>query len=232
MVLAADAAAQALGSTRAWRRPGPRAVPDLIVHDADPAGDADALDRLALWALKRYAPIVAADPPAGLVIDATGAAHLFGGEEALLADMVAPGGGAASAARAAMAGTVGRRPRPGAFRRPASDHRPVGPQRRGRSPTADRGAAPDPDAWPTSCARSASTRIGELEATPRAPLALRFGPELGRRLDQAFGRAAEPIQPIGPRADSGPARVRRTDRRAGDPGPIHRQAGRSPLRGP
>ena len=39
-------------------------------------------------------------------------------------------------------------------------------------------------------------RIGELAATPRAPLALRFGPEVGRRLDQALGRVAEPIDPI------------------------------------
>lgn len=38
--------------------------------------------------------------------------------------------------------------------------------------------------------------IGELEAKPRAPLALRFGPELIRRLDQAYGRAQEPITPI------------------------------------
>ncbi|TCP84197.1 hypothetical protein C8J31_1081, partial [Rhizobium sp. PP-CC-2G-626] len=33
-------------------------------------------------------------------------------------------------------------------------------------------------------------------ATPRAPLALRFGPEIGRRLDQMFGRVSEPIDPV------------------------------------
>ena len=41
-------------------------------------------------------------------------------------------------------------------------------------------------------------RIGELAAQPRAPLALRFGPEVGRRLDQAMGRLAEPITPLRP----------------------------------
>src|SRR5271154_2204861 len=46
-------------------------VKDLIVMDVVPAADADALERLALWAL-RYAPIAAADPPDGLVIDTTG----------------------------------------------------------------------------------------------------------------------------------------------------------------
>ena len=39
-------------------------------------------------------------------------------------------------------------------------------------------------------------RIGELADKPRAPLALRFGPELGRRLDQAMGRISEPIDPV------------------------------------
>jgi protein ImuB len=41
-------------------------------------------------------------------------------------------------------------------------------------------------------------RIGELAATPRAPLASRFGPELGRRLDQVMGRLSEPINPVRP----------------------------------
>ena len=39
-------------------------------------------------------------------------------------------------------------------------------------------------------------RIGDLEARPRAPLALRFGPELTRRLDQAYGRTSEVIEPV------------------------------------
>ena len=33
---------------------------------------------------------------------------------------------------------------------------------------------------------------------PRAPLARRFGPGLWRRIDQALGTAAEPIDPIRP----------------------------------
>jgi protein ImuB len=38
--------------------------------------------------------------------------------------------------------------------------------------------------------------IGDLIGQPRAPLTRRFGPELGRRLDQALGLAAEPITPV------------------------------------
>ena len=41
-------------------------------------------------------------------------------------------------------------------------------------------------------------RISDLAGKPRAPLALRFGPQLGRRLDQAMGRLSEPIDPIRP----------------------------------
>jgi protein ImuB len=41
-------------------------------------------------------------------------------------------------------------------------------------------------------------RIEELTDTPRAPLALRFGNIISQRLDQAFGRADEPFDPIVP----------------------------------
>jgi protein ImuB len=41
-------------------------------------------------------------------------------------------------------------------------------------------------------------RISDLLATPRAPLTLRFGPELGRRMDQAIGETGEPIEPVRP----------------------------------
>src|SRR6202023_1170185 len=63
-------------------------VKELIIRPADPAADAEALERLAVWAL-RYSPIVAADDPDGLVIDATGASHLHGGENATLTQAIA-----------------------------------------------------------------------------------------------------------------------------------------------
>ena len=84
VVLAADAAARAAGLRVGM--PVTKAqvlAPGLIVQDADPVGDAEALDRLAAWLL-RYAPVVAPDPPDGIIIDSTGADHLHGGEEAML----------------------------------------------------------------------------------------------------------------------------------------------------
>src|SRR5687768_5857948 len=69
-VTATNAAGRALGL-----KPGLAAtqahalVPGLVAHVAEPDEDRAGLERLAAWALKRYAPIVAADPPDGLVID-------------------------------------------------------------------------------------------------------------------------------------------------------------------
>lgn len=63
-------------------------VPDLAIAEARPGADEQALTELALWCL-RYAPVVAPDPPGGVLIDIAGAAHLHaGGEAALLADLV------------------------------------------------------------------------------------------------------------------------------------------------
>src|SRR5262249_35498262 len=85
VVRAADAAARRAGLRIGMPATKAQAlVPGLIANNADPAGDAEALDRLALWALRLYAPIAAADPPDGLVIDTTGAAHLHGGEDSMV----------------------------------------------------------------------------------------------------------------------------------------------------
>src|SRR6202035_4072015 len=65
------------------------------------------LDRLALWVVSDYSPVVAAGPPDGLVIDASGAAHLKGGEAAMLTDMVARLAVAGIGGQADMAGSYG-----------------------------------------------------------------------------------------------------------------------------
>lgn len=167
-------------------------VAGLDVRDADLAGDDAALDRLAIWALRRYSPIVAADPPDGLRLDMEGAAHLLGGEEAFMADLAARLSDAGITARIAIAPTYG------------AAH---GLARFGRSPAMivtpgdlDVALAPLPimalrlDAGTIDGLRRLGVdTVGELAAMPRAPLTLRFGPEVGRRLDQAYGRTGEPF---------------------------------------
>ena len=195
-VVAVDRAAQALGV-----RPGlalaqaQARVPDLHIEPADPAADAAALARLALWALRRYSPVVAIDLPDGLLIDATGVAHLFGGETALLDELRVRLTAARLGSRVALAGTVGAAHALARF----------GPRPAMIAASSETGAAVA--ALPLAALRLDPTlverlrrlgfeSIADLAATPRAPLALRFGSEPGRRIDQMFGRLAEPIQPI------------------------------------
>jgi len=58
--------------------------PALITPEADPSGDMRALRRLAAWC-RRWSPWVTLDGPDGLIVDATGCDHLFGGAGAMLA---------------------------------------------------------------------------------------------------------------------------------------------------
>jgi protein ImuB len=197
-VLAADAAAQAAGLRIGI--PATKAqvlVPGLIIQDADPVADAEALDRLALWMLQRFAPIVAPDPPDGIVIDSTGADHLHGGEAAMLATLIdklacvgiRAGGAVADTwgAAHALARFAARPAFVSALGAAATDVAPL--------PIASLRLAPD---LVGGLRVLGFERISDLLAQPRAPITLRFGPELGRRLDQASGGLAEPIEPIRP----------------------------------
>ena len=60
--------------------------PDLVTRTRNAEAEAAFLAALARWA-GRFSPWVAPEPPAGLMIDLTGAAHLFGGEKGVLAEI-------------------------------------------------------------------------------------------------------------------------------------------------
>jgi protein ImuB len=80
--------------------------PQLVAVPGDPAGDLAFLEKLALWS-QRWGPWSALDPPDGLLVDVTGVAHLFGGEDRLLADVAAACARRGLTARAALAPTAG-----------------------------------------------------------------------------------------------------------------------------
>lgn len=198
VVVSADAAARAAGL-----RPGMAVakaqvlVRDLLIQDADPVADFEALERLALWVLQRFAPIVAVDGDDGIVIDTTGADHLHGGEEAMLDALVGRLAMSGIAARAAVADSWGAAH---AFARYLAQ--PAFVAAPGHGPAT---VSPLPlEALRLPAATTHDLRvlgfewIGDLLLQPRAPLTLRFGPELGRRLDQAIGAAAERIDPVRP----------------------------------
>ncbi|EAQ30022.1 hypothetical protein NAP1_04580 [Erythrobacter sp. NAP1] len=80
--------------------------PSIQTAPADPAGDLACLEKLAVWA-QRWGPWSALDPPDGVLVDTTAAAHLFGGETRLLADVEAAFAARGYAVRTSIAPTAG-----------------------------------------------------------------------------------------------------------------------------
>ncbi|TZG25751.1 DUF6504 family protein [Sphingomonas montanisoli] len=201
LIAAVDAAARKAGLAPGMTVTKARSlIPDLIVIDADPEDDLQGLRRLALWAGHRYAPVVAPDPPHGLLLDISGCESLFGGEDRLAKDLFRRVLASGLNVQLAVADTIGCAH---AVARHVAGGRPsLIPPGKARAalsllPVAalriEPGVAAD-------LARMGFTRIEQLIAAPRAPLAKRFGAGLYRRLDQALGHIPEPIEPIFPKA--------------------------------
>jgi len=176
-------------------------VSGLLIQPMAPEEDARALAGLADWC-GRYSPWVSIDGSDdgqyGICLDVTGCAHLFGGEEAMLDDLARRLRGFAIQAQMAIADSLGAAWAvarygiahdgeaaaivPAAGSRAALERLPVAALR--LSPGAG-----------DALARLGLGRIGELYALPPAALTARFGREVTYRLDQALGKAAEPLSP-------------------------------------
>jgi protein ImuB len=196
VVLAADQAARRAGL--AVGMPATKAqalVTDLVIHDANPNADEEALYKLAVWMQRHYSPLVTPYYPDGLVLDITGVAHLFGGEDAMLKEMIRKLAAVGCGARIAAAPSYGAaHALARCVANPAfllEDSKVV--TALDLLPVAALRLPPEVVA---GLKKLGFERIGELNATPRAPLALRFGSMIGMRLDQAYGRASEPFDPI------------------------------------
>jgi protein ImuB len=195
MLTSADQAAERAGLARGMTVTHAQSlVASVTVVEATPEEDAKALTKLALWCT-RYAPLVTPDPPDGAFFDVAGSAHLFGGEERLLADLVARLASAGISAHAAVADTSGCAWAVARF----ADERVV----------ARRGAEEALAELPVAALRlSAETvdslrdvgiaKVAELISKPRATIPLRFGADVLLRLDQALGRADEPLKSLIP----------------------------------
>lgn len=202
---------------RAGLRPGmaladARAIlPALFTLPADPVGDNKALAALVDWC-GRFSPFIAIDPSGAggaiggnaLWLDATGCAHLFGGEDKMLAEIAARMGALGYTTRAAMADTPGAAwaaarfvPKGRTIVVPAGGSRDV--------------LAPLPTAALRLTAMTITTlntlglhTVGDLCKLPREALAARFGGEIAARLDAALGSGPdgtgsfEPISPQPP----------------------------------
>lgn len=170
-------------------------ISGLHLVDADPQADRAAVERLALWMLRQYTPVVAMDMPNGIVMDTEGADHLRGGELPMLTGLVNALRGRGLQVRGAIADSWGCAHAIARTTRCEVNIVPRGETARAvvNLPISSLRLSPD---IVSGLAVLGFRTVGEVSGTPRAPLALRFGPQVGRRLDQIFGRLAEPIDPI------------------------------------
>ncbi|MFL6845035.1 MAG: DUF6504 family protein [Allosphingosinicella sp.] len=196
LIAAASPEARALGLSPGMALTQARAlVPELDVRDHDPEADSVLLERLALFAARRWTPRASLAPPDGLFLDLTGTAHLFGGEAKMARRLVAFCARAGFTARLAVAGTPGAahalaRFGGGGFCPPGGEAEALAPL----PLAALRVEVP----VLAAARRLGLERIGDLLALPRGPLQRRFGKTLLLRLDRALGRAAEPLDPVVP----------------------------------
>jgi protein ImuB len=201
VTLAAQKAGLSPGQTLADAR---ALTPDVAVHDADPAGDTTTLERIAGWCT-RYTPWTAPSGletggAAGLWLDASGCAHLFGGETAMLDDMTMRLAAIGYTARAGLADTAGAAWAAARFGKPGKALCvifPPGEHAARLAPFPNEALRLPPDIL-DGLERLGLRNVSDLAELPRAGLARRFGTLPARRLDQALGQIDEPISPCAP----------------------------------
>lgn len=172
----------------------------LQVQPLAPKLDAEALRRLTLWAT-RYTP--AASPWGGdnggdgFFLDITGCAHLFGGEDALLRDLITRLKKFNLAARCAIAGTPGAAWALSHAARTLPVCLADGQEKEALRPLSIKALRLSDDSF-AALRRLGFKTIGMLIDAPRAPFAARFESELLLRLDQALGLRREALPYVSP----------------------------------
>jgi protein ImuB len=157
--------------------------PTLRSLPADPAADAQELERLSAL-MERFTPMVALDPPDGLLLDISGCAHLFGGERQLADRAVALAG---YTSRPALSDNA-------AAARALARHGGTGSELTSLPIT-----VLDLSADALAGLRRAGLRtLADLSARPMASIAARFGEVAVMRLRQIMGDIPSPIVPRAP----------------------------------
>ncbi|WP_184421626.1 Y-family DNA polymerase [Rhodoblastus sphagnicola] len=196
-LFALDPAALAQGLTPGLSLSDARArLPSLLVAPADPAADRALLLRLAARC-ERYTPLAALDEPHGLVLDIAGCAHLFGGEEAMRARVIADFRAWGLTAQAAVA------PSPDCARALArfSAGGTFTDQAEGAVARLPLAALEADEEIHFALGRAGFKTLGDLAARPTRVFAARFGNEFPFRLERLFGRADHRITPLRPPPD-------------------------------
>ncbi len=157
-------------------------VPELVVYDADTRADAALLDWLAA-ACDRYTPMVAVDPPQGLILDVTGCIHPYAeAERGLACDLVQRFARLGLTARVSIATTPDAATALAQYGGDDVRMLPVGAIRI------------EPDTH-IALARAGLMTVGDVAKLPSAPLAARFGEALPNLLARLLGEADVRITP-------------------------------------
>lgn len=205
-VCGVNAAAQAAGIGPGLPLADARALfPLLKAAEAEPKAEAALLDHLAEWAT-HWTPWTAVEGldgigGAALWLDIAGCAHLFGGEESLVGDLLARLGDLGFCARAGIGDTKGAAWAACRFLDPDKPFAII-PEGAARQilPSLPVAALRLDPATVETLRRLGLRTIGDLLVLPRGPLASRFGKTVAERLDQALGHAREPFTPRQPPA--------------------------------
>ncbi len=203
VMLAVDSRAgrEALRSAVAGQSAGQPA--ELHVETHDLRKDQAAIRKLAIWC-HRFSPLVGLEEspaPDTLLLNVTGVIPLVGDEGTLLEQVMRSFRQHGLEVRLGVAETVGAAWALAHFQ-PAGEldaNEPCRSETRLRQlPLA---ALRLPAEMVDILMRLGLCQVGQLLELPRVELESRFGPQLLRRLDQAFGKVAELIQPVQPPLD-------------------------------
>lgn len=187
---AVNAHAQALGIVPSMTLADARALyPGLIVADMDEAADRHWLHRLAEKCIG-WSPLVTTVPPDGITLDIAGAAHLFGGEAGLAAQVDDAFAVIGMSMRMAVASTA-----QGAQALARHARSPIGDER--QALRALPVVALELDAEAALALRRAGLKtIGDVAARPAASIAARFGADAVTALRRLLGEENAPIDPL------------------------------------
>ena len=182
ILVAVDAQALAAGLAPGLRLADARArVPELVALPHDPAADAALLDWLA-DGCDRYTPMVMVVPPQALVLDISGCAHLFGGEAALVDDIVTRLARLGLTAWPALAATPDAALMLAQYQADSIDDLPIA-------------ALALPEASQLALRRAGLLTIDRVARQHMPALAARFGEALPHRLARLSGAIAVPVTP-------------------------------------
>jgi protein ImuB len=198
IVYAANAAAETNGVYIGMALADARAVcPGIEKADHSPGMEPKLLRRIAVWCI-RFTPGAMVDGNDGVLLDATGCTHLWGGDGKYIDDIIQRLQAKGFTARAAVADTIGAAWAAARF----GSHNiiDVGEEVNALMPLPPEALRIHADTA-ARLHKLGLKQIKDLLSMPRTALRRRFGEEIILRLKQAFGNAPESFESVQPPAE-------------------------------